>query len=123
MDYFFQQLINGLVLGSIFLIDSPLPELRIRPTTAIAVALPFALITLFLVTIAARARRNKVAAGPQAMVGETGVAVEDLNPRGRVFTHGEYWAASSAEPVKSGEKVKVISVDGLALTVSKIGNT
>jgi membrane-bound serine protease (ClpP class) len=108
----------ALVLGSLFLIDSSLPELRIRPLIAITVALPFSLITAFLVTIAARARRNKVTAGAEAMIGETGVAVEDLNPLGRIFTHGEYWSASATEPVKSGEKVKVISIDGLTLTVN-----
>lgn len=112
----------ALVLGCLFLIDSPLPELRIRPVIALTVALPFALITAFLVTIAARARKNKTSVGSGAMVGEIGVAVEDLNPEGRIFTHGEYWAASSARPVKSGEKVKVISIQGLALTVDKIGD-
>ncbi len=112
----------ALALGCLFLIDSPLPELRIRPLTALTVALPFGIITAFLVTIAARARRNKVSVGSGAMVGEIGVAVEDLNPAGRIFTHGEYWAASSARPVKSGERVKVISIDGLALGVDKIGD-
>jgi membrane-bound serine protease (ClpP class) len=112
----------SLVLGALFLIDSPLPELRIRTFTAIAVALPFALITAFLVTIAARARRNKRTTGPESVVGEIGVAVEDLAPSGRVFTHGEYWFASAVRPVKSGEKVKVVSIKGLELTVDKIGN-
>lgn len=112
----------ALVLGCLFLVDSPLPELRIRPLTALTVALPFGIITAFLVTIAARARKNKIAVGAGAMVGEIGVAVEDLNPEGRIFTHGEYWAASSRRPVKSGEKVKVVSIDGLALTVDKIGD-
>jgi membrane-bound serine protease (ClpP class) len=112
----------ALVLGSLLLIDSPLPELRIRPLTAIAVSLPLAIITAFLVTIAARARRNKRTTGPEAVVGEVGVAVEDLNPSGRIFTHGEYWFASAIYPVKAGEKVKVISIKGLELTVDKIGN-
>jgi membrane-bound serine protease (ClpP class) len=112
----------ALVLGSLLLVDSPLPELRIRPLTAIGVSLPLAVITAFLVTIAARARRNKKTTGPEAVVGEVGVAVEDLNPSGRIFTHGEYWFASAPYPIKAGEKVKVISIKGLELTVDKIGN-
>jgi membrane-bound serine protease (ClpP class) len=110
----------ALVLGCLFLVDSPLPELRIRPVTAITVALPFALITIFLLSIATRAKRNKIAVGSQAMVGEIGVAVEDLNPTGRVFTHGEYWAASTSDDIKSGERVKVISIDGLSLKVAAL---
>ena len=112
----------ALVLGTLLLVDSPLPELRIRPLTAFAVAMPFALITAFLVTIAARARRNKKTAGPESVLGEIGVAVEDLAPAGRIFTHGEYWFASASRPIRAGEKVKVTSIKGLELTVDKIGD-
>jgi membrane-bound serine protease (ClpP class) len=51
----------ALVLGALFLIDSPLPEMRIKPLIVFTVVLPFALITAFLVTVASRARRNKIA--------------------------------------------------------------
>ena len=112
----------ALVLGCLLLIDSPLPELRIRPLTVFAVTLPFALITAFLVTIAARARRSKRMAGPESVLGEIGVAVEDLAPAGRIFAHGEYWFASASRHVRAGEKVKVISIKGLELTVDKIGD-
>ncbi len=66
-------------------------------------------------------RRNKQAAGPESVVGEVGVAVEDLSPSGRIFTHGEYWFASATTFVRAGEKVKVTSIKGLELTVDKIG--
>ncbi|MBI3755117.1 MAG: hypothetical protein HY265_03025, partial [Deltaproteobacteria bacterium] len=33
---------------------------------------------------------------------------------------GEYWDAWSDEPIKAGEKVKVVEVKGLRLKVSKI---
>jgi membrane-bound serine protease (ClpP class) len=104
------------------LIDSPLPELRIRPLTALAVSLPLAAITTFLVIVASRARRNKKTAGPESVVGKVGTAVEDLNPSGRIFTHGEYWFASAVSPIKAGEKVKITSIRGLELTVDKIGS-
>ena len=43
----------AMVLGAVMLIESPVPELRIHWTTALAVALPFSAITVFLLTIAA----------------------------------------------------------------------
>ncbi len=107
----------ALTLGALLLIDSPLPELRIRVSVAVAVALPFALITAFLVTIAARARANKAISGAAAMIGEVGSAVEDLNPAGRIFVHGEYWSASSAEPIPAGRSARVVAINGLHLTV------
>ena len=52
-----------MVLGAVMLIDSPLPEMRIHLSTAIALALPFAAITVFL-AVAGRARaREKVVTG------------------------------------------------------------
>ena len=43
--------------GALLLINGP-PEMRIHLSTALAVAVPFALITMFLVSIVIRARRN-----------------------------------------------------------------
>ena len=50
-----------MVLGAVMLVNSPYPEMRIHWSTAIALALPFSLITVLLLSLAVRARRNKVA--------------------------------------------------------------
>ena len=107
----------ALTLGSLLLVDSPLPEMRIRLATALGVALPFALITAFLVSLAARARANKVVTGVSGMIGQIAVAVEELNPAGRVVLLGEYWNATSRAPVHKGEQARVLGVEGLRLRV------
>jgi membrane-bound serine protease (ClpP class) len=107
----------AMVLGAVMLIDSPIPELRIHWATAIALALPFSAITVFLLTIAARARRNKVETGPEGMIGQTGAAVTELALEGKVFVHGEYWDAVSPRPVAAGAPVRVTAIDKLKLTV------
>ena len=53
----------AMLLGAIMLVDSPIPEMRIHWPTAIAVTLPFSIITVMLATLALRARRNKVETG------------------------------------------------------------
>jgi len=111
----------ALTLGALLLIDSPLPEMRIRLSTALAVALPFALITAFLFSIAARARANKAVSGAEAMIGEIGTAVEDLNPAGRIFVHGEYWNAASPTPIQAGKSARVVGIEGLQLFVEPAG--
>jgi membrane-bound serine protease (ClpP class) len=110
----------AMILGAVLLIDSPYPEFRIHPTIAIAVTLPFALITAFLVTIAVKARANKVTTGVQGMIGEIGVAMGDLNPDGRIFVHGEYWNAVSSAPLASGSRVRVTAVENLKLAVEPV---
>ena len=110
----------AMVLGAVLLIDSPIPELRIQWATAIALALPFSAITVFLLTIAARARRNKVETGPEGMIGQTGAAVTELALEGKVFVHGEYWDAVSLRPVAAGAPVRVTAIDRLKLTVEPV---
>jgi membrane-bound serine protease (ClpP class) len=107
----------AMVLGAVMLIDTPQPEMRIHWSTAISLALPFSAITVFLLSLAVRARRNKVVTGWEGMIGETGAAVTELAPEGKVFVHGEYWDAVAARPVAAGARVTVTAIDRLKLTV------
>jgi membrane-bound serine protease (ClpP class) len=110
----------ALVLGAVMLVNSPIPELRVHWGTAIALALPFSAITVFLLTIAVRARRNKVETGREGMLGQLGSAVTALAPAGKVFVHGEYWDAVAQRPVPAGAQVRVVAIDRLKLTVEPI---
>jgi membrane-bound serine protease (ClpP class) len=110
----------AMILGAVLLINSPMPEMRIHLSTAIAVALPFTAITVFLVSLVIRARSAKVVTGSEGMIGEIGVTVGELTPEGRVFVHGEYWNAVAPAPLKSGERVRVTAVDHLNLTVEPV---
>ena len=113
----------AMVLGAVMLIDSQAPELRIRWSTAIGVALPFSAITMFLLTMAARARRNKVETGSEGMIGLVGTAMTQLAPAGKVFVHGEYWDAIALRPADVGARVTVTAIDGLKLTVEPESGT
>lgn len=62
-------------------------------------------------------RRKKVMAGPESLVGATGVALTDLNPYGEVRVEGLVWRARSSVPVKAGEPVRVVGREGLTLVV------
>ena len=42
-----------------------------------------------------------------------------LNPRGKVFVHGEIWDAVADEPVAAGEPVEVVAVRNLTLAVRR----
>lgn len=110
----------AMVLGAVMLVDSPLPEMRVHWGTAIALALPFSAITVFLLSLAVRARRGKVETGSEGMIGETGDVITELAPEGKIFVHGEYWDAVSAQPVAAGARVRVTAIEKLKLTVEPI---
>jgi membrane-bound serine protease (ClpP class) len=99
------------------LVDTNVQELRIHWITAAAITLPFALITSFLLSIALRARRNKVVTGAEAMIGQTGVSVSEINPAGKVMFRGEYWNARAPAPISPEQPVTIVGIDGLTLCV------
>jgi membrane-bound serine protease (ClpP class) len=116
----------ALVFGLLTLVDGPIREQRIHPSIAVAVGLSFGLITSFLAIIALRARRNKVLTGAAALLGATAVAQTELHPAitGQVLVRGELWQAQlepdtgdSAVALPVGSSVRILSVNGLLLTV------
>ena len=109
--------ITTLVIGALLLVDSPIPEMRVKLATALAVSIPLGVITVFLMTIALRARRNKIVTGREGLVGEVAIAQTALAPAGKVFIHGEIWDAVASASVLAGERVVVQKVDGLQLFV------
>lgn len=110
----------AMVLGALMLIDSPVPEMRIRLTVALAVALPFAIITIMLLTLVLRARRSRVVTGSEGMIGEIGIAAGPLCLAGKVFVHGEYWDAISPTAVPDGQPIRVTGMDRLTLRVQPL---
>jgi len=106
-----------MVIGALFLVDGPIPQMRVNIVTAVAVSLPIGLIAVFLTTLVLRARRGRVATGSEGMIGEIGIARTPLGPDGKVFVHGELWNAMSTSAIAEGARVKVASVNGLHLIV------
>jgi membrane-bound serine protease (ClpP class) len=106
----------ALILGALMLVNGP-PEMQIHLLTALSVSIPFALITMFLLSLAIRARRNKSLMGGEGVLNEIGEARTALAPAGKVFVHGEYWDAVSSSPVEPGAEVRVVAIDGMKLRV------
>lgn len=113
--------IVAMVIGSVMLIDTPIPELQPSLKLIIPVAISLSLIFLFLVFLVIRAHAKKIHTGKEGLVGEIGVAQTDLKPEGKVFVHGELWNAEAVGEVPCGGKVKIIQVlEGLKIRVQKI---
>jgi membrane-bound serine protease (ClpP class) len=111
--------IISLLLGSMMLIDSPVPELQLRLRFILPVVGSLSALVLVLVGMAVWAQRTPPATGAEGMIGEAGRALTSIEPGGvgRVQAHGELWTATSTEPVVAGQAVTVTAVTGLLLTV------
>lgn len=106
-----------LVFGALLLVDGPIPEMRVGLVTALVVSIPLGAIAVFLITLVLKAHKKPVSTGPEAMVGEIGVARTNVDPDGQVFVHGELWNASARSPINEGARVRVRAVAGLRVLV------
>jgi membrane-bound serine protease (ClpP class) len=112
----------AMLLGSMMLFDAPEAGGLLRVSWFVivpAVASTAGLVVVGL-TFGMRALYRKPTTGESGMVGEIGVVRTPLAPEGQVLVHGELWKAIAQNgPVAVGEKVEVVGVDGLTLTVVK----
>lgn len=110
--------VAAMVLGSLMLVQAPIPEMRMKWQVILPVTLAFAAITVFLLQLVIRATRQQVTTGTEEMLGSTGTALTDLTPEGQVSVHGEYWRARAPSRVAAGTRVRVTALDGLTLIVA-----
>jgi membrane-bound serine protease (ClpP class) len=107
-----------LIFGGLLLFNSAVPNARVSPWLLAAVAIALVLFFGFVVRAVMRARHLPRAAGIEGMAGEMGVAIDDLNPTGRVRARRENWSAESVgPPIAKGRAVRVREVRGLRLVV------
>jgi membrane-bound serine protease (ClpP class) len=110
----------SLLLGSMMLIDSPLPELRVGMRLIVPLTLAVAGIAFFLVRLAVQSQRTPAVTGRNGLLAESGVALGSFPPGavGQIQTHGEIWSAVADVPIHAGDTVRIVAVDGLRLTVA-----
>jgi len=116
--------IGMVILGSF--LEFPLPGWELLAAssvesareTLISVALVMSGIFAFVVYKVAQARRMKVKAGPEQLMGKSGTAVSALAPQGEVKIEGQIWKAESiGAEVKEGEQIEIVGREGLTLKV------
>ena len=109
--------LTSMVLGSLMLIDAPVPYMRISLWAILGTAGGTALFFLVVVGAGVKALRARTVTGMEGLIGEVGVVRTRLALRGQVFLRGELWTAEAEGEVEAGESVRVTGVDGLTLRV------
>ena len=111
----------AMFFGSLLLFDSPEPYLRISWNVILVTMVMTTLFFAVAITKSFKVHRKRPVSGIEGLVGEEGVAIEtDIMPEGKIFVHGEYWEAFSDERIRKGEKVIVVSVNGMRLKVKRL---
>jgi membrane-bound serine protease (ClpP class) len=109
----------SLLLGSLMLIDSDLPYMRVSLAVIIPTVIVTAAFFLFAIYFALKAQKRRVVTGEAGIIGEIGEIKEMKDGKGIVFVHGENWKAEANEDLPSGTAVRVVQVDSMTLKVEK----
>ena len=110
--------LTAMTLGGLFLIKDDAPFLQISLSFLLPTVLTIGSLVGVVAWMAIKGRHQRSLTGMEGMVGAIGIAKTDLNPRGQIALHGELWEAISHTPIRQGETVEVISVEGLTVTVA-----
>jgi membrane-bound serine protease (ClpP class) len=109
-----------LVMGALWLYSSSVPSAQVSPWLIVLVAAGLVVFFGFVIRGVMEARRMPRSAVPiHDLRGKTGVALDQLIPRGRVRVERENWSAeSTGDPIPAGSPIRVVDVKGLLLTVT-----
>jgi membrane-bound serine protease (ClpP class) len=109
----------SLLFGSLMLIDTGTPDLRVSLSVVLPVVAGFTAVAALLIRLGVASQRRRPITGMAGMVGEWGRVLTPIGADavGRVEAHGEIWRARAEQPIDAGARVRVVAVDGLTLTV------
>jgi len=108
------------VIGSIILMDTDVPGFGIDISVIVSFAVSSVIMFVFIVGMAIKARRRPVVSGQEELLGAEAVVIEDFEQNGRVNIHSENWNALCDTPLRKGQLVKVIGINGLILQVEPL---
>jgi membrane-bound serine protease (ClpP class) len=112
--------IVSLTLGSLMLFSGPGAYVKLAWKVLIPTVVLVSGFFAVVATLAFKAYVRKPESGVEGMIGEVGWAKSRLDPRGKVFVHGEIWNAISDDPVEEGERIQVVEVRGMELKVKRL---
>jgi membrane-bound serine protease (ClpP class) len=115
----------ALVSSGLLLFDTHSSAVDVSVPVVIFTGLLLGAFFAFVVQKAIQARHRPVKTGWEEMVGAEGDVRAALAPVGLVFANGALWRATPANgksPIGIGNRVRVVSVDGLTLNVEPVGS-
>ncbi len=110
--------IVAFVIGSVILMDAD--NLSISLPLIGGVALLAAVLMLWVMTRFLGLRRRPARTGQEELAGSEATVLEDFDSQGHVRLHGERWNARSARPLRRGQVVRVVGIDGLTVDVEPL---
>jgi membrane-bound serine protease (ClpP class) len=115
----------SLILGSLMLFKGAGPQFQVAWQVFLPTVILISGFFVGLASLVVRAHVHHPTTGAEGMVGEIGMVktMGEGDGVGKVQVHGELWQARFVETAAVGDKVSVVSVDGLVLTVAPLASS
>ncbi len=117
--------IGSFVVGSLALFNMPgTPNfVHVSVPLVFTVAILIALMFSTMLGFALRALKMPVKTGHESLIGKTGYAKTDFNPKGSAHVDGEIWSAENVDltrPISKHARLEIVEVEGIRLKVRKL---
>ena len=106
--------------GSILLLDTGTPGFNIAWWLILLMSLISAGFFLAIASLAVRSQRKKIVSGREALIGMEGEVLKYMDQQLMVRIQGEIWQAQAGKILHPGQKIRVLKVTGLLLTVEPV---
>ena len=116
--------IGSFIVGAMMLFNTPVTPPYLHVSVPLVVIIGIFTGTIFAVILGfvIRAWKTPIRTGRESLIRQVGRAKTAIAPHGQVQVSSELWTAELAEgqePIRKGEQVEVVEVDGLRLKVQK----
>jgi len=115
--------VGGLIafgVGALMLIDTDVPGFGIPLSFVVTLALITAAFIFGIAGAALKARRRPVVSGKEQMLGSVGVMLDDAEDEGWARVRSEQWRVRTVVPLRRGQPVRIVRMDGLVLEVAPL---
>jgi membrane-bound serine protease (ClpP class) len=109
--------IVAFMVGSVIMFHANAPGMTLSLSVVIGATVVTAGLFLLVLAMLLRSRRRPVITGGEALIGTEGATIEWSGTEGTVRVKGEVWHARAVGTLQPGERVRVVSREGLVLTV------
>jgi membrane-bound serine protease (ClpP class) len=109
--------ITAVIVSAVVIHSAAVPGMEIVLPLVAGLAVLGGIVVIGTGWLARKSMKQPVVTGTQGMIGAQAEAIDSFSDKGSVQYGGEIWKARTQAPVRAGQPVRILKVDGLVLWV------
>jgi membrane-bound serine protease (ClpP class) len=109
--------IVAVIISAIVIHSASVPGIEIVLPLVAGLAVVGGVVVIGTGWLARKSMKQPVVTGEEGMIGARAEAIDSFSDKGTVQYGGEIWKARTQAPVRAGQPVRIVKVDGLELWV------